>query len=165
MITIGCACGRRYQTQDANAGKRTRCPACGQLITVPALDLEAVVVASPGTRSDASVLVVSQGAGRIRERGGHGRTKSRGAAAAGQGPASRRCRSPACDPFVSQTEKAGPPGGDHGERRPGRRHSGLGRVSALRRASRPHRPRASPFPACRQRNPARRAALHPRRLP
>ena len=36
MITINCACGRRFQTQDANAGKRTKCPACGSPLIVNA---------------------------------------------------------------------------------------------------------------------------------
>ena len=38
MITIKCSCGRRFQTQDVNAGKRTKCPVCGSPLVVPDSD-------------------------------------------------------------------------------------------------------------------------------
>jgi hypothetical protein len=35
MIFLACSCGRRYKTQDKNAGKRTKCPVCGNPLVVP----------------------------------------------------------------------------------------------------------------------------------
>lgn len=35
MITVACACGKKFRTSDANAGKRGRCPACGAALTIP----------------------------------------------------------------------------------------------------------------------------------
>jgi hypothetical protein len=40
MITITCSCGRRFQTKDENAGKRTKCPICGNGLIVPALGVD-----------------------------------------------------------------------------------------------------------------------------
>jgi prepilin-type processing-associated H-X9-DG protein len=34
-ISVRCACGRHYETPDANAGRRARCPACGRELNVP----------------------------------------------------------------------------------------------------------------------------------
>src|SRR5262249_51799963 len=34
-IQFACACGRSLQTKPENAGKRTKCPACGQLLVIP----------------------------------------------------------------------------------------------------------------------------------
>ncbi len=47
MIIIGCTCGRRFQTQDANAGKRTKCPMCGSMLIVPGPDSVADVLSPP----------------------------------------------------------------------------------------------------------------------
>jgi prepilin-type processing-associated H-X9-DG protein len=34
-ISVTCACGRRFETAEANAGRRARCPTCGREFTVP----------------------------------------------------------------------------------------------------------------------------------
>ena len=34
MISVSCSCGRRFKAEDHHAGKRTRCPICGQLLTI-----------------------------------------------------------------------------------------------------------------------------------
>jgi hypothetical protein len=34
-IQFSCACGRQLQASDEHAGRRTRCPACGQEMTIP----------------------------------------------------------------------------------------------------------------------------------
>ncbi len=41
MITFQCACGRRLKAKDESAGKRVRCPACGQVTTVTASPAQA----------------------------------------------------------------------------------------------------------------------------
>jgi hypothetical protein len=35
-IKVMCLCGKRLVAQDAQAGKRTKCPACGQVLEIPA---------------------------------------------------------------------------------------------------------------------------------
>lgn len=35
MITVACACGKKFRTSDANAGKRTKCPGCGAVLLIP----------------------------------------------------------------------------------------------------------------------------------
>ncbi|MBA4064131.1 MAG: hypothetical protein C0501_10540 [Isosphaera sp.] len=35
-IAFACDCGRAFSVADAHAGKRTKCPACGAALTVPA---------------------------------------------------------------------------------------------------------------------------------
>ena len=37
-ITIRCDCGKGFQTRDENAGRRTRCPACGRELMIPKPD-------------------------------------------------------------------------------------------------------------------------------
>lgn len=34
-IVFNCGCGKKYQVADNHAGKRTKCPACGQVLKVP----------------------------------------------------------------------------------------------------------------------------------
>ena len=36
MIEVECECGRVIKTNDANAGKKARCPECGEIIQIPA---------------------------------------------------------------------------------------------------------------------------------
>jgi hypothetical protein len=36
-IAVTCECGRRFETADAHAGRRARCPVCGREFTVPPL--------------------------------------------------------------------------------------------------------------------------------
>jgi hypothetical protein len=35
-ILVACKCGKRFKTGDQYAGKRTRCPGCGEALTIPA---------------------------------------------------------------------------------------------------------------------------------
>lgn len=44
-IRFNCDCGKVLQAQEENAGKRTKCPACGALLTIP--DVDDAVQASP----------------------------------------------------------------------------------------------------------------------
>ena len=34
-ISVSCACGKQFRTKDENAGKRGRCPGCGQPVQIP----------------------------------------------------------------------------------------------------------------------------------
>ncbi len=34
MISVSCTCGRRFKAEDHHAGKRTRCPVCGNLLVI-----------------------------------------------------------------------------------------------------------------------------------
>jgi hypothetical protein len=34
-ITVACQCGKRFKAADQHAGKRTKCPGCGQPLTIP----------------------------------------------------------------------------------------------------------------------------------
>jgi hypothetical protein len=34
MISVSCACGRKFKAEDHHAGKRTRCPVCGNLLVI-----------------------------------------------------------------------------------------------------------------------------------
>src|SRR5258708_3635722 len=36
-IVVACQCGKRFKAGDQFAGKRTRCPGCGQPLTIPAV--------------------------------------------------------------------------------------------------------------------------------
>lgn len=36
MIQVECECGRVIKTNDANAGKKARCPECGEIVQIPA---------------------------------------------------------------------------------------------------------------------------------
>jgi hypothetical protein len=51
-IQVSCACGKRFMTGDQYAGKRTKCPACGQALTIPAA---AAAVKAPKPAAVASV--------------------------------------------------------------------------------------------------------------
>ena len=35
MISVQCACGKAFMTKPANAGKKTKCPSCGDMLTIP----------------------------------------------------------------------------------------------------------------------------------
>ena len=37
-IAFVCACGKNLHAKDELAGKKTRCPACGSILTIPALE-------------------------------------------------------------------------------------------------------------------------------
>ena len=34
MISVSCSCGRRFKAEDHHAGKRTRCPVCGNMLVI-----------------------------------------------------------------------------------------------------------------------------------
>src|SRR4051794_22540242 len=34
MISVSCTCGRRFKAEDQHAGKRTKCPVCGNLLVI-----------------------------------------------------------------------------------------------------------------------------------
>ncbi|WP_165221760.1 spherulation-specific family 4 protein [Aquisphaera insulae] len=44
MISVACSCGRRFKAEDHHAGKRTRCPVCGNML----------VIGQPGTTTPSS---------------------------------------------------------------------------------------------------------------
>ena len=46
MISVDCTCGRRFQTGDENAGKRTKCPVCGTPLVMPVPGADAASVKS-----------------------------------------------------------------------------------------------------------------------
>ncbi len=53
-IAVACACGKRFKAKDEYAGKRAKCPACGQPLTIPqpppakpATDDEIMALAEP----------------------------------------------------------------------------------------------------------------------
>ena len=49
-IQVDCgSCGGRFQTKDEHAGKRARCPGCGEAVTVPAAEQASLDELSPGT--------------------------------------------------------------------------------------------------------------------
>src|SRR5262245_20526770 len=35
-LTFACPCGKQLQTASENAGKRVKCPSCGQILMIPA---------------------------------------------------------------------------------------------------------------------------------
>ena len=37
-IAFVCACGKSLHAKDELAGKKTKCPACGSILTIPALE-------------------------------------------------------------------------------------------------------------------------------
>jgi len=41
-ITFGCECGKQLRVPDESAGKRARCPECGEVVSVPAGQFEPV---------------------------------------------------------------------------------------------------------------------------
>jgi hypothetical protein len=46
-IVVACQCGKRFKAGDQYAGKRTRCPGCGQALTIPAAASVAVAPLRP----------------------------------------------------------------------------------------------------------------------
>ena len=34
MISVSCSCGRKFKAEDHHAGKRTRCPVCGNMLVI-----------------------------------------------------------------------------------------------------------------------------------
>jgi hypothetical protein len=53
-ITFACDCGRTVNAPDTAAGKRARCPGCGDLIKVPDADDPKAVAAAMATASQAA---------------------------------------------------------------------------------------------------------------
>ena len=46
-IVVACRCGQRFQTLDELAGKRVRCPACGQPLAIPSTNATSAAVGDP----------------------------------------------------------------------------------------------------------------------
>ena len=47
MIGLVCsACGKNLKVKEENAGKRVKCPGCGQLMQVPAVGRDALAAAA-----------------------------------------------------------------------------------------------------------------------
>src|SRR5438270_674588 len=46
-IAVTCECGRYFETPEANAGRRARCPTCGREFTLPTLDAKPEVLYLP----------------------------------------------------------------------------------------------------------------------
>ena len=57
-ITFGCGCGRQFAVAEEFAGKRTKCPACGSALTVPA----APAPDSPASGEDEAYRMLVEGA-------------------------------------------------------------------------------------------------------
>src|SRR5262249_35616150 len=56
-IRFACPCGKAFQTQDEHAGKRTKCPACGQVLVIPGpRPAEAITATSSRPLSTAAVI-------------------------------------------------------------------------------------------------------------
>jgi hypothetical protein len=51
MISVSCSCGRRFKADDHHAGKRTRCPVCGNMLVIG----QAPVTASSGISDNGEV--------------------------------------------------------------------------------------------------------------
>lgn len=47
MILVTCRCGQRLQARDEHAGRSVKCPACGQILTIPNQSPPLLVVADP----------------------------------------------------------------------------------------------------------------------
>ena len=56
-IAFGCECGKQFTVSDEYAGKRTKCPACGAALTVPAL--VATDAAIPASAEDEAYHVLA----------------------------------------------------------------------------------------------------------
>jgi hypothetical protein len=57
-LIIACQCGRRLQVEEQHAGKTGRCPGCGQILQIPALDAAAPI--SSGSASERGTEVVAE---------------------------------------------------------------------------------------------------------
>jgi hypothetical protein len=57
-LIIACQCGRRLQIEEQHAGKTGRCPGCGQILQIPALDSAAPVPS--GSAAEGGTEVVAE---------------------------------------------------------------------------------------------------------
>jgi len=67
-IRIACSCGAKIAAPAALAGKRVKCPKCGQAVQVPAPELEIDFAAEPEPAPEQPPLPVSPRAGEARKR-------------------------------------------------------------------------------------------------
>src|SRR5271157_3965983 len=51
MISVSCSCGRKFKADDHHAGKRTRCPVCGNMLVIG----QAPVASSSGVSDNGEV--------------------------------------------------------------------------------------------------------------
>ena len=51
MISVLCSCGRKFKADDHHAGKRTKCPVCGNMLVIG----EAPVTSSSGVSDNGEV--------------------------------------------------------------------------------------------------------------
>ncbi len=56
-ISFACDCGKQLKVADAHAGKRAKCPACGNPVTVPAAPPPPAETA-PESDEDAALLLI-----------------------------------------------------------------------------------------------------------
>jgi len=56
-ILVHCECGRQFKTRDEHAGRRAKCPNCGQLLTVPGYALSPL----PGDVAERSITPAAEG--------------------------------------------------------------------------------------------------------
>lgn len=54
-IDVECGCGKTFRVKDEHAGKRGKCPACGEMLTIPA------PAAKPPTAEDEAFRLLSEG--------------------------------------------------------------------------------------------------------
>ena len=52
MIDVTCECGKRFRVKNEHTGKRTRCPSCGERITVRGQDDGLAAIAGIDTSID-----------------------------------------------------------------------------------------------------------------
>src|SRR5208283_2316463 len=87
-IQIACTCGKQWRTRDENAGKRIRCPDCGEAVAIPKQkSADAPAAKASTTKTPAS--------GTVRVRCECGKLLQVGADCAG-----KRIRCPECDEMV-----------------------------------------------------------------
>lgn len=60
-IEFACECGKQLKVADEHAGKRAKCPACKNPVTVPAAELPPVPSPSPEPDEDAAFRALSEG--------------------------------------------------------------------------------------------------------
>jgi len=70
VIQVQCQCGKHFKAGDEHAGKRAKCPACGQMLLIPKLSLSDVLSElAVGERAAAGPLREALPAGRVRSAG------------------------------------------------------------------------------------------------
>ncbi len=57
MLAFGCSCGRTLRAREDLAGKKTKCPGCGAVLTIPAIGASTPPPASPAGGADDAIAV------------------------------------------------------------------------------------------------------------